>query len=75
MKVNKIAVIAGDGIGPEVIGEAILLLRHYAEERGFPIELWELDLGAERYLRDGVTLPPDVRTAIEKSAPRCCSAL
>jgi 3-isopropylmalate dehydrogenase len=65
MKVNKIAVIAGDGIGPEVMREAVLLLRYYVE-RGFPIELWELDLGAERYLRDGVTLPPDVRAAIEK---------
>jgi 3-isopropylmalate dehydrogenase len=65
MKSNKIAVIAGDGIGPEVIREALLLLRFYAAERGFPIELWELDLGAERYLRDGVTLPPDVRAAIE----------
>jgi 3-isopropylmalate dehydrogenase len=66
MKVNKIAVIAGDGIGPEVIREALLLLKYYAVERGFPLELWELDLGADRYLRDGVTLPPDVRMAIEK---------
>jgi 3-isopropylmalate dehydrogenase len=65
MKSNKIAVIGGDGIGPEVIREALLLLRFYAAE-GFPIELWELDLGAERYLRDGVTLPADVRETIEK---------
>jgi len=66
MKVNKVAVIAGDGIGPEVIREALLLLRHYTVDRGLPIELWELDLGAERYLRDGVTLPPEVRSAIER---------
>ena len=65
MKSNKIAVIAGDGVGPEVTREAVLLLSYYARERGFPLELWELDLGAERYLRDGVTLPGDVRAAIE----------
>ena len=42
MKVNKIAVIGGDGIGPEVIHEAVLLLRHYADERGFLVGLLTL---------------------------------
>jgi 3-isopropylmalate dehydrogenase len=68
---KKIAVIAGDGIGPEVIREAVALLRTLADTRGFPIELWELDLGADRYLRDGVTLPAEVRAAIESD----CSAV
>ena len=71
MAPQKIAVIAGDGIGPEVTREAVLLLRFFAEKRGLPLALWELDLGAERYLRDGVTLPAEVLRTIERE----CSAV
>jgi 3-isopropylmalate dehydrogenase len=68
---NKlIAVVPGDGIGPEVIAQACRVLEFYRDVRGLPIELWHLDLGAERYLRDGTTFPPDVadRIAHEASA-------
>ncbi len=68
---KKIAVIGGDGIGPEVTREASLLLDWYAAERGLPIELWQLDLGADRYLRDGTTFPKEIRTAIQRE----CSAV
>jgi 3-isopropylmalate dehydrogenase len=66
---KKIAVIGGDGIGPEVIAQALRLLARY-RERGLPIDTWELDLGADRYLRDGTTFPKDVadRIAAECSA-------
>lgn len=63
---KKIALIGGDGIGPEVIREAKLLLELYRDKAGLPLDLWELDLGAERYLRDGTTLPPDLRATIQR---------
>jgi len=68
---HKIAVIAGDGIGVEVIREARVLLEVYRDEAGLPLSLWDLGLGAERYLTDGVTLPADVFDAIDRE----CSAV
>ncbi len=62
---KKIAVIGGDGIGPEVMREASLLLEQY-RERGLPIDLWQLDLGAERFLRDGTTMPKEIFIAIQR---------
>lgn len=63
---RKIALIPGDGIGPEVIREASLVLEWYQSERKLPIELWHLDLGAERFLRDGTTFPKEIRIAIQR---------
>jgi 3-isopropylmalate dehydrogenase len=55
----RIAVIAGDGIGPEVIAQATKVLRVVVAAAGRAMELVEFDWSAERYLRDGTTLPPD----------------
>jgi 3-isopropylmalate dehydrogenase len=63
-----IAVIGGDGIGPEVLAQATRVLDFYREQRGLPLELWPLDLGADRYLRDGTTYPADVRARITGEA-------
>lgn len=63
---QKIALIGGDGIGPEVVREGRALLDLYAKRRGLPLELWDLDLGADRFLRDGTTFPPSVQIAIRK---------
>jgi 3-isopropylmalate dehydrogenase len=65
-----IAVLPGDGVGPEVIREAVRVLDVYKARRGFPLELWHLDLGAERYLKDRTTYPKEVadRIARETSA-------
>jgi 3-isopropylmalate dehydrogenase len=52
---KKIAVLAGDGIGREVIPEAVKVLK----ASGAPLETTEFDWGAARYLADGVTVPPD----------------
>ena len=52
----KIAVVPGDGIGTEVIEQGARVLRAVAPD----LELEWFDLGAERYLRDGATLPDDV---------------
>lgn len=63
-----LAVVPGDGIGPEVIAQATRVLGFYRSERGLPIDLWQVDLGADRYLRDGVALPEDVRDRIAHDA-------
>lgn len=53
----RIAVIGGDGIGPEVTAVGRAVLRAVAEAHAVPLEVEALDLGAERFLRDGATLP------------------
>jgi 3-isopropylmalate dehydrogenase len=63
-----IAIIPGDGIGPEVIAQATRVLEVYRRERGFPLALWHLDLGAGRYLRDGTTYPHEVHERIRDEA-------
>jgi 3-isopropylmalate dehydrogenase len=55
---KKIAVIPGDGIGPEVIREAVRAARAAALATGAQLDFTEFDWGAEKYLREGVTLPP-----------------
>ena len=56
---KRIAVIPGDGIGPEVIAQAVRVLNRIEETHGASLELVNFDWGADRFLRDGVTLPPD----------------
>lgn len=63
-----ITILPGDGIGPEVMAQATRVLEHYRDERKLPLELWQLDLGAERYLRDGTTFPKDVQARIANEA-------
>jgi 3-isopropylmalate dehydrogenase len=72
MSVKKIAILPGDGIGVEVTREARQLLELYREQAGLPLELWDLDLGAERYLRDGTTLPSDL---LEQIRGGCAAVL
>ncbi len=52
----RIALIPGDGIGTEVVREARRVLEAVAELEGLDFELVEWDLGAERFLRDGITI-------------------
>ena len=53
----NIAVIPGDGTGPEVVREGLKVLKAAAERAGFDYTLEEYDFGALRYLRTGETLP------------------
>jgi 3-isopropylmalate dehydrogenase len=53
---SKIAVVAGDGIGPEVIEQGLRVLAALAPD----LEYEHFDLGAERYLRDGTTMPDSI---------------
>ena len=59
-KTYSIAVIPGDGTGPEVIREAVKALHTVAEREDFAVRLVQFDLGGERYLRTGEVLPPGV---------------
>lgn len=52
---KSIAVIPGDGIGREVIAQAVRVLT----ASGAPLTLTSFDWGADRYLADGVTVPSD----------------
>jgi 3-isopropylmalate dehydrogenase len=54
----RIAVIPGDGIGREVTPEAVKVLRAVAATGNRTLEFFEFDWGADRYLREGVSLPP-----------------
>ena len=56
-KSYKIAVIPGDGTGPEVTVEAVKVLKAAAGKFGFGVELTEFDFGGDRYKRTGETLP------------------
>ena len=55
--VKRIAVVPGDGIGPEVIEEAVAVLERLRETHGVRLELKQFDWGAEKFLKEGVTLP------------------
>jgi 3-isopropylmalate dehydrogenase len=54
--VHDIAVIGGDGIGPEVVGEALKVLDAVERLEGFTTERTEFDLGGRRYLATGEVL-------------------
>jgi len=56
---KRIAIIPGDGIGKEVIPAAVQVLKSAAAASGREVVLTEFDWGADRYLRDGTTLPSD----------------
>jgi len=53
----KIAVIPGDGTGPEVIREGVKVLNAASERFGFRLEYTWFDYGGERYLKTGEVLP------------------
>ncbi len=55
----RVAVVPGDGIGNEVIAEALRVLDALDGGR-LGLQFEHFDLGADRYLRDGTTLPDDV---------------
>jgi 3-isopropylmalate dehydrogenase len=54
--VHKIGVIGGDGIGPDVVAEALKVVR----ATGVEIDTVDYDLGGSRYLQDGTVLPDEV---------------
>ena len=66
IKVYKIAVIPGDGTGPEVTVEAVKMLKVAADKFKFKVDLTEFDFGGERYKRTGETLPDSAVEELRK---------
>ena len=66
MATYKIAVIPGDGTGPEVIAEAVKVLRATASKFKFKVDLTHFDFGGERYKRTGETLPDSAVEELRK---------
>ncbi len=56
---KRIAFIPGDGIGVDVTAEAVKVLATLIKARSLPLEYVTFDWGAEKYLREGVSLPKD----------------
>src|SRR6266545_4395034 len=56
---HRVAVIPGDGTGPEVVLEGLKVLRAVSASEGFDVETVGLHLGADRYLKTGDVLPDE----------------
>jgi len=56
----RVAVVGGDGTGPEVTAEAVKVFKAIAALEGIRYELEDFDLGGERFLRTGEILPDSV---------------
>jgi len=65
-KVYKIAVIGGDGTGPEVVAEGLKVLKSAASKFGFSYETTMFDYGGERYLKTGKTLTDEDVEGLKK---------
>jgi isopropylmalate/isohomocitrate dehydrogenase-like protein len=66
MDMYKIAVVPGDGIGKEVVPEAVRVL----EATGLEFEYQRVDVGYEVYKKEGVPVPPEAIAQIKES-PVC----
>ncbi len=64
---TRIAVLPGDGIGPEVIGQARRVLDWFVEHRALPVAIEEAEYGVEAYRRTGEVLPEATRAAIARA--------
>ena len=66
VKSYKIAVIGGDGTGPEVTAEAVKVINAAAAKFGFKLDLTNFDFGGKRYKRTGETLPDSAIAELRK---------
>ncbi len=55
---KKIAVVPGDGIGPEVVAAGMKILEHLNRRRNLGLEFVHFGWNADEYLRSGVSMPP-----------------
>ncbi len=65
-KTYKIAVLPGDGTGPEVVREGLKVLNAAAEKFGFNVETTSFPWGGEHYLATGEILPEDAADQLKK---------
>ena len=66
MKSYNLAVIGGDGTGPEVVREAIKVLDTAAKKFSLKLNYTHYDIGGERYLRSGEVLPDSIVAELRK---------
>src|SRR5207248_10804158 len=67
MRRYQLAVMPGDGIGPEVIAESVETLTSVAMvDGGFDFDVPQFDWGTERYLRGGAMMPADGLMTLER---------
>jgi 3-isopropylmalate dehydrogenase len=64
---KKIAVVPGDGIGPEVVDAGMRVLRHVNEARSLGLEFFHFGWNADEYLRTGISMPPGAMDDIRKN--------
>jgi 3-isopropylmalate dehydrogenase len=64
----KVAVVGGEGIGPEVTAQSRRILDWFAAKRGVPIALREAQYGLVPYLATGKVLPEDTVEAMDDDA-------
>ncbi len=62
----SIAVIPGDGTGPEVVAEGIKVLKAVAAVEGISLDFTTYDFGGDRYLRTGEVLPDSAADELKK---------
>ena len=65
-KSYNIAVIPGDGTGPEVVAEGKKVLDVAAEKFGFKLNMQDFDYGGDRYLKTGEVLPDSAADELKK---------
>ena len=65
-KSYNIAVIGGDGTGPEVTREAVKVLQASAKKFNFKLNLTDYDFGGARYLKTGEVLPANATDEMRK---------
>jgi 3-isopropylmalate dehydrogenase len=63
----KVAVVGGEGIGPEVTAQSRRILDWFAARRGVPMTLREAEYGVIPYLRTGKVLPDDTLEAMDEA--------
>src|SRR3954467_15923186 len=63
----KVAVVGGEGIGPEVTAQSHRVLNWFIAKRGVPMTLREAQYGLIPYLATGKVLPPDTVDAMEEA--------
>jgi 3-isopropylmalate dehydrogenase len=62
----KIAVLPGDGTGPEVVREGLKVMEAVSKKCGFKYELQNYDFGGERYLKTGEVLPDSASKELQQ---------
>ena len=66
MKSYSIAVMPGDGTGPEVVAEGVKVLKATAEKFNFQLNFTDFDYGGRRYLATGEALPENAIDELSK---------